>query len=93
MLSEILEETIMKCTQYWPEVGCAEQFGAIHVTCESEKHYAYHTVRIFRLLLRGMRARGAMQTVTQYQVRPVKLRLGREFVAKNNHRYFFDRMT
>ena len=69
MLSEIFEESVMKCTQYWPEVGAAEQFGAMHVTCVSEEHFAHHSIRTFRILLNKGKARGAMQTVQQFQVR------------------------
>lgn len=68
MLSEILEEAVMKCTQYWPDVGCTDQFGAVQVTCASEQHFAHHSLRTFHILLNGKKVRGAMQTVQQYQV-------------------------
>lgn len=49
MVTNLVEETKMKCIQYWAEVGATKTYGPINIHTERECVFAEYTVRKFTI--------------------------------------------
>ncbi|ESO87550.1 hypothetical protein LOTGIDRAFT_166432 [Lottia gigantea] len=45
MLTNLFENAIEKCKQYWPDIGKTQQFGQINMKLIKEEVYAHFTIR------------------------------------------------
>ncbi|ESO87548.1 hypothetical protein LOTGIDRAFT_127740 [Lottia gigantea] len=45
MLTNLFENAIEKCKQYWPDIGKTQQFGQIYMKLIKEEVYAHFTIR------------------------------------------------
>ncbi|XP_064604299.1 receptor-type tyrosine-protein phosphatase kappa-like [Liolophura sinensis] len=63
MLTNLVETTKTKCSQYWPDEG-SESFGLITVTLLDEENYADFTVRTLQLI--HIKRKQECQTVKQF---------------------------